>query len=658
MSLILIVSILIRLAAMFWSIVLLQRIRDWRMGFLTLMLALMAARQILTMLTGMESMTILITGDTTELPGLAVGIMAFLAVIFMERFITDRRRAEDRVLRQSAVLNAINKVFREALTCETEEQIARKCHAVAKDLTGSKFGFIGELNEAGRFDTIALSDVGLKACKMPASEASVIIKDMEIRGIWGRVFKDEQSLIVNDPFSHPDRTGTPEGHPLITSFLGVPLKYGDKIIGMIALANKESGYNPVDQENIETLSVAFVEALMRKRAEQAVQSAREYAECIVETVREPLIVLDNKMKIITVNYSFCKTFRLTHEETRGIFLYELGNKQWDIPKLRDLLENILPMNTTIDDFEVEHDFPNIGQRTMLINARRIYRETNKTQMILLAFEDITERRRAEDALRIARDELEVKVAERTRELAQANIQLQELDRLKSMFIASMSHELRTPLNSIIGFTGIILQGMAGEITKEQSKQLTMVKNSAEHLLALINDVIDVSKIEAGKVEPAIEEFDFLCIIREVKDSFEVIADEKGLKLSIEMPDKLVIKSDERRTKQIIMNLVNNAVKFTDRGKIEIKAAKKDRRVEISVRDTGIGIKKEDMAKLFKAFSRVREVGMPVWEGTGLGLYISKKLADLLGGEIQVESEWGRGSEFTFTLPLEYNKVKK
>jgi signal transduction histidine kinase len=253
-------------------------------------------------------------------------------------------------------------------------------------------------------------------------------------------------------------------------------------------------------------------------------------------------------------------------------------------------------------------------------------------------------------------EMEKKVEKRTEELEHANLKLQELDRLKSMFIASMSHELRTPLTSIIGFTGIILQGMSGEINSEQEKQLTLVKNSANHLLDLINDVIDISKIEAGKVEIVIEEFDLSILAQEIKDSFTVAVDKKGLKLSLEIPPTLVIKNDERRTKQILVNFISNAVKFTDRGGIEIKLVKRDKTAEISVRDTGLGVKKEDMNKLFKDFSRIPIKDRTI-AGTGLGLYLSKKIADLLGGEIKAESEFGKGSVFTLTLPLKYKEEK-
>jgi len=254
-------------------------------------------------------------------------------------------------------------------------------------------------------------------------------------------------------------------------------------------------------------------------------------------------------------------------------------------------------------------------------------------------------------------ELEAEVAERTKELAHANTRLQELDRLKSMFIASMSHELRTPLNSIIGFTGIMLQGMAGKITDEQRKQLTLVKKSANHLLELINDIIDLSKIEAGKVEPAIEEFDLSTLVQDVKNSFDVTVKQKELGMPLNIPEKLMIESDKRRIRQVLVNLIGNSVKFTNKGEIEITVAKKEDEVEISVGDTGIGIREEDMDKLFKSFSQVHSGSAPKPEGTGLGLYLSKKIVTLLGGSIQAKSEFGRGSKFIFKLPLKYIKYK-
>ena len=181
--------------------------------------------------------------------------------------------------REQRVLSAINRVFRERINCQTEEELAATCLAVAQELTESRFGFIGELNTAGRFDTIAISNPGWDACRMPESEATMLIKNMELRGIWSRAITEEASLIANDPASEPARVGIPEGHPDLTAVLGVPLKHAGKTFGMIALGNKEGGYVDADREAIESLSVAIVEALRSKRVEDrlAIQS-REILE--------------------------------------------------------------------------------------------------------------------------------------------------------------------------------------------------------------------------------------------------------------------------------------------------------------------------------------------------------------------------------------------
>lgn len=186
--------------------------------------------------------------------------------------IVQRRQIQTRIVRQSALIDAINSVFLETLTSESQEDVAATCLQVAEKLTGSKFGYIGELNPDGLFDTFAISNSGWDACKMPDTEAIRLIKNMEIRGIDRSTLLDGRSRIVNEPDSHPDSVGTPEGHPPITSFLGVPLKHFGETIGMIGLGNKSSGYDQGDQEAVETLAMAFVEALMRKRREEMIAS--------------------------------------------------------------------------------------------------------------------------------------------------------------------------------------------------------------------------------------------------------------------------------------------------------------------------------------------------------------------------------------------------
>jgi signal transduction histidine kinase len=228
---------------------------------------------------------------------------------------------------------------------------------------------------------------------------------------------------------------------------------------------------------------------------------------------------------------------------------------------------------------------------------------------------------------------------------------QEADRLKSVFLASMSHELRTPLNSIIGFTGILLQGLVGPLNGEQQKQLGMVMHSARHLLALINDVLDISKIEAGELELASEPFDVCQAIQRAVQTVTPIADKKGLALIVEVsPEVDCIVGDGRRVEQILINLVNNACKFTDEGQVRIRSEIANSRLVTQVTDTGIGIRPEDVGKLFKPFRQIDAGVARRHEGTGLGLAICDRLVNMMGGKIWVESQWGKGSTFTFTLP--------
>lgn len=265
--------------------------------------------------------------------------------------------------------------------------------------------------------------------------------------------------------------------------------------------------------------------------------------------------------------------------------------------------------------------------------------------------EVSRRQQAEAALREAHASLEVKVAKRTRDLENANDRLKELDRLKSEFLSTMSHELRTPLNSIIGFTGILRQGLTGPLNDEQKKQLGMVQSSARHLLGLINDLLDLSRIESGKMEIIREPFSVADLVNEVVQSLTPLVAQKNLRLEcrLDEPD-LSLNSDRKRCFQVLLNLATNAVKFTDVGlvRLAIRTTRDD--VEMAVSDTGIGIKPENMEYLFEAFRQVDGSARRVYEGTGLGLCLSKQLARMLGGHITAESEFGIGSRFTFTVP--------
>jgi len=274
--------------------------------------------------------------------------------------------------------------------------------------------------------------------------------------------------------------------------------------------------------------------------------------------------------------------------------------------------------------------------------------------------EVTQRKQTEKELKKYCDSLEELVEERStqlqianQKLQEASISLQEPDKLKSIFLSSVSHELRTPLTSIIGFTDIILKGMTGDITDEQRNQLTIVSNSGQHLLSLINDMLDISKIEAGKISLAPESFLLDADISEVSGSMDKMVTDKGQKLSINVPPDVRMFNDKQRFNQILINLIGNAIKFTNKGSIDISGKKIGNDIHISVNDTGIGIREEDMDKLFKPFAKIHMNIDQAIGGTGLGLYLCKKLVDMMGGEIWCESEFGKGSEFTFRIPIHW-----
>ncbi|ACI20871.1 sensor histidine kinase [Thermodesulfovibrio yellowstonii] len=256
--------------------------------------------------------------------------------------------------------------------------------------------------------------------------------------------------------------------------------------------------------------------------------------------------------------------------------------------------------------------------------------------------------------------LEQKVKERTAELEIAKIHAEAANRAKSEFLANMSHELRTPLNSIIGFTEVLQDQLFGTLNEKQLEYLKDIHDSAKHLLNLINDILDLSKIEEGKTELELSEFRVSDVVNVSLIMFKEKASKHGIKLDAEISKEadITVTADERKIKQVLFNLVSNAVKFTpDGGSVKITAERKEDMIEIVVEDTGIGIKKEDRDKLFQPFSQLETTYTKKYQGTGLGLALSKSLVELHGGKIWCESEYGKGSRFGFSFPVKTKKEK-
>jgi len=264
-------------------------------------------------------------------------------------------------------------------------------------------------------------------------------------------------------------------------------------------------------------------------------------------------------------------------------------------------------------------------------------ETEDGMLVSSAIRDITERKRIEHAL------------------SDKNIELERAAEGKNRFLATMSHELRTPLNAIIGYTGTLLMRLPGPLTTDQEKQLSTVQSSARHLLSLINDLLDVAKIEAGKFQVHFEPTSCSDVARELAATLRPLVEKRGLHFRLQIPaDDVVIRTDRRTLSQILINLTNNAIKFTDTGQVDVTLTQRredgKKVTEFRVKDTGCGIKAEDQGRLFQAFTQLDSSSTRRYEGTGLGLHLSQVLAALINAKISLESEYGKGSAFTLSIP--------
>jgi len=353
------------------------------------------------------------------------------------------------------------------------------------------------------------------------------------------------------------------------------------------------------------------------------------AESIVETVREPLLVLDANLRVISANRSFYQTFQASPELTEKRLIYEIGNRQWDIPKLRKLLEEILPQNTQIEDFEVDHEFTTVGRRTMLLNARRIYYESNRTETILLAIEDITERRRAEE-----------RVVERTAQLVAANKELE-------LFTYSMAHDLRAPLRSMNGFSQALLEDHADKLNEEGKDYVRRVRGASQRMGQLLDDLLALSRVTRAEIRREAVN---------LSDLAETTAEElrrrdPARKAEFIIADGLLATGDPQLLGVVLTNLLDNAWKFTSkhkRARIEFGASRQQPGQPVYfVRDDGAGFDMAYADKLFGPFQRLHRTDE--FSGSGVGLLSVQRIIDRHGGRVWAEGEVEQGATFYFTL---------
>jgi PAS domain S-box-containing protein len=374
-----------------------------------------------------------------------------------------------------------------------------------------------------------------------------------------------------------------------------------------------------------------------KRAEFSLSDIAGGRFPLLEHAPDATVIVDDDGRIRLINAQTENLFGYYREELLGEPIERLIPARFHRQHVRDRGEytqdpRVRPMGIGLDLFGLRKDGSEFPVEISLSPV--MLREGT---FVAAAVRDVTQRKAFEAQLK------------------ELNAELESASRAKDRFLASMSHELRTPLNAIIGFTGTLVMELPGPLNEEQLRQLQIVQSSARHLLSLINDVLDLAKIESGKVELSSEEISLRETIDDIIASFAALAEEKALAFSasVAVEDDVIV-SDRRALRQILINLTSNALKYTDHGSVRISVEATQWRnrpaVAITVADTGIGIKAEDIERSFLAFEQLDPLHTRRHEGTGLGLYVSRNLSALLGGALTVSSEYGVGSRFTLTLP--------
>ena len=577
-----------------------------------------------------------------------------------------RTRDVERMSRLYASLSQINQAI--VLTSTREALFARICEALV-NRGAFRMAWVGWFDP----QTVRLVPVAVAGDDNGYVQSIEVYGDdrAEGRGPSGKAFRFAAPQVSQDISTDPDMRpwlaeATQRGFRSLAAF---PIRVAGEVCGVLTVhageeyffQDEETGLLEEAARDISFGLDSYDREDARRKVEAIASSERAFSDTIIESTAGILYLYDEDGQFLRWNRSF-ETFTgyAAHEIERmhPTDFFRGSDKPLLTARIAEVFEKgeasveapLLAKNGTTTPF--------------LLTGRRIVFE-GKTCLVGVGI-DISERKRAEEALRELNESLERKVAERTADLQIALARAKAADQIKSAFLATMSHELRTPLNSIIGFSGIMLQGLAGELNPEQKKQLGMVRGSARHLLALINDVLDISKIEAGQLEVSFKPFDIKASIERIVASIMPMAEKKNLVLSADLenlPDDFV--SDQRRVEQMLLNILSNAVKFTEKGTVKLFAEIASRATGqdgpvllVRVEDTGIGIQAEHLSTIFQAFRQIDAGISRQREGTGLGLAISRRLADRLGGKIRVESRFGRGSVFTLMLPFKRGVLPK
>lgn len=402
-------------------------------------------------------------------------------------------------------------------------------------------------------------------------------------------------------------------------------------------------YRTIDNK-IDGAVVMLVDIDALKRSAEQLKESRNYAEAIVGTMREALLVLDSSFQIISANQAFYEIFQVSPVQVEQRLIFDLGNKQWDIPQLRSLLEAIAAGNSQLEDFqnlEVEHEFEQIGRKVMLLNARKMP-QANHEEMILLAIADITQQKN-----------LQTERAQLLTQEQSARAAAETANRIKDEFLSILSHELRNPLNSLIGWAQLLRKQKVDK--NRLARGLEAIENSAKLQTQLIEDLLDISRVTSGKLRLNAYRMELAPVIKAAIEVVRTSADAKQIQLVSRLDAASEqISGDPIRIQQVVWNLLSNGIKFTPaQGRVEITLEHIDSMAQIQVSDTGKGISADFLPYVFDRFRQADSTLTRQNTGLGLGLTIVRHLVELHGGTVEAESLGeGQGATFTVRLPLQ------
>ena len=460
----------------------------------------------------------------------------------------------------------------------------------------------------------------------------------------------------------------------IKSLVAVPLLANDRIVGILYLDDfSPREWTQREVEFITLLGIQAAYAIEKFRLIETISETQTYLKNVLDNSADIIITTDIDGRIVEFNKGASRIMGYPKAEIIGKKVEDM----WVRPEERSQILLMLEKDGYLSNHETQ--LKTRDGRVIDVNLTLAYIRNASDGVLgtVGVSKDITEKKKLERAveernleLQELNEKLEEKVIERTKDLEKANRELEHSNRLKSQFITTMSHELRTPLNSILGFSELLSDEIFGPLSDKQKKHVSNIYNSGNHLLQLINNILDIAKIESGKMELHYENFPVVQAISEVEAVVKTLTDKKHQRLVKKIDaDIPLLKADRIKLKQILYNLLSNAVKFTPEGGeivLEARAVRgeditafakrpicmgKDNCLQLSVTDTGIGIKKEDHERIFSEFEQVDNSFSRRYEGTGLGLALTRKLVELHGGEIFVDSDEGRGSTFTIVIPL-------